>query len=103
MVGSPAALASGRNYAKLVGADSAASRFDAVMNSQGRDDGRGVPYQAQYALRTDHADKFLWIEDNGRWFAGADGKPSARTASSASSTSGTPRRSGWPISRASTG
>ena len=71
----PAALASGRSYAKLLGADSPASRFDAVMNSQARDEGQGVPYQAQYALRTGDGDKCLWIEDSGRWFAGATGRP----------------------------
>jgi diguanylate cyclase (GGDEF)-like protein len=71
----PAALASGRSYAKLLGADSPASRFDAVMNSQARDEGQGVPYQAQYAMRTGNGDKCLWIEDSGRWFAGATGRP----------------------------
>ena len=34
-----------------------------------------MPYQVQYALRAGPADKVLWIEDIGRWFAGADGKP----------------------------
>jgi diguanylate cyclase (GGDEF)-like protein len=75
MVCDPAALASGRNYARLLGGDSAMSRFDAIMNSNARDDGAGVPYHAQYALRTDAPDKYVWIEDNGRWFADANGKP----------------------------
>ena len=40
------------------------------------DEGAGVPYQVQYALRpaTDQH-RLVWIEDNGRWFAGPDGKP----------------------------
>jgi diguanylate cyclase (GGDEF)-like protein len=71
--GNPAALETGRNYAKLLGPDCATSRFDAVMNGSQRDDGSGVAYQAQYSLQT--ADKSLWIEDTGRWFAGTDGKP----------------------------
>ena len=75
MVGSLAAIASGRNYAKLLASDTAASRFDAVMKSQQRDSGTGVPYQLQYALQPPGSDKALWIEDIGRWFAGADGKP----------------------------
>ena len=29
----------------------------------------------QYALQPPGSDKSLWIEDIGRWFAGADGKP----------------------------
>ena len=75
MVGSLAAISSGRNYAKLLAADAATSRFDAVMKSPARDEGSGVPYQVQYALHPAGADKSLWIEDIGRWFAGADGKP----------------------------
>ena len=74
-VGSLAAISSGRNYAKLLASDTAASRFDAVMKSQQRDGGAGVPYQLQYALQPSGSDKLLWIEDIGRWFAGADGKP----------------------------
>ena len=75
MVGSLAAISSGRNYAKLLAADAATSRFDAVMKSSARDEGSGVPYQVQYALHPAGAEKGLWIEDIGRWFAGADGKP----------------------------
>jgi len=75
MVGSLAMIASGRNYAKLLASDTAASRFDTVMKSQQRDSGAGVPYQLQYALQPPGSDKALWIEDIGRWFAGADGKP----------------------------
>ena len=75
MVGSLAAVSSGRNYAKLLAADAPTSRFDAVMKSSARDEGTGVPYQVQYALHPAGAEKALWIEDIGRWFAGADGKP----------------------------
>jgi diguanylate cyclase (GGDEF)-like protein len=74
-VSSLAAISSGRNYAKLLAADGATSRFDAVMKSAARDEGFGVPYQVQYALHPIGADRNLWIEDIGRWFAGADGKP----------------------------
>jgi diguanylate cyclase (GGDEF)-like protein len=75
MVGSLAAISSGRNYAKLLAADAPTSRFDAVMKSSARDEGAGVPYQVQYALHPPGAEKALWIEDIGRWFVGADGKP----------------------------
>jgi diguanylate cyclase (GGDEF)-like protein len=71
----PTALASGRSYAKLLVADSPTSRFDAVMNSKARDEGQGVPYQVQYALRIGHGNRCIWIEDSGRWFAGATGRP----------------------------
>jgi diguanylate cyclase (GGDEF)-like protein len=75
MVSSLAAISNGRNYAKLLAADAVTSRFDAVMKSSARDEGAGVPYQIQYALHPVGAGKALWIEDIGRWFAGADGKP----------------------------
>ena len=74
-VGGPAAISSGRGYAKLLDPASPTSRFDAVMHSPQRDQGAGVPYQVQYALRPAGADTRLWIEDTGRWFAGPDGKP----------------------------
>ena len=74
-LGSLAAISSGRNYAKLLAVDAPTSRFDAVMKSSTRDEGFGVPYQVQYALNSPGAEKSLWIEDIGRWFAGPDGKP----------------------------
>jgi hypothetical protein len=42
-VGSLAMISSGRNYAKLLAADAATSRFDAVMKSPARDECFGVP------------------------------------------------------------
>jgi diguanylate cyclase (GGDEF)-like protein len=74
MVGSPAAISSGRNYAKLLDTGSPAGRFDAVMKSAERDEGAGVPYQVQYALRP-RPEKRLWVEDTGRWFAGDNNQP----------------------------
>ncbi len=75
MIANANAIANGRSYAQMIGADSVATRFDAVTKSSGRDEGTGVAYQAQYSLRTDRPDKLLWIEDCGRWFAGKDGRP----------------------------
>ena len=74
-VGSLAAISSGRNYAKLFAPDATTSRFDAVMKSSARDEGPGVLYQVQYALHPADAENALWIEDIGRWVAGANGKP----------------------------
>ncbi len=67
---------SGRAYAKLLNPESAQSRFDAVVKSKDRDTGEGVRYQVQYSLQPPGAESALWIEDTGRWFAGADGNPS---------------------------
>ena len=75
-VASPAAISTGRAWAQHVEAAPGQSRFEAVTRSGHRDEGGGIPYQVQYALRpADGADK-VWLEDTGRWFGGADGLPS---------------------------
>ena len=43
-----AAVSTGGGYAQLLEAENAQARFDAVMRSDKRDDGTGVPYQIQY-------------------------------------------------------
>ena len=68
-----ALIRSGRAYATLLDPETEVTRFDAVMRSSHRDEGNGVPYQIQYALKL--GDGRRWLEDTGRWFAGADGKP----------------------------
>ena len=71
-----ALIASGCAYARLVDQQDGRTRFDAVLNSGTKDDGTGVPYQVQYALRpTPDSAPLHWIEDSGRWFAGSDGTP----------------------------
>ncbi len=72
-----ALIASGAAYARLVEQQDGRTRFDAVMNAGMKDDdGAGVPYQVQYALRpTPDSAPLHWIEDSGRWFVGADGTP----------------------------
>lgn len=67
------ALATGRGYAHWLDPKNAQTRYDAVMHSGARDDGAGVPYQLQYALRGGETP--LWVEDTGRWFGGMDGRP----------------------------
>jgi diguanylate cyclase (GGDEF)-like protein len=70
------AIATGRAYAQFLEAENAQARFDAVMQSDKRDDGHGVGYQIQYCIRPDPASETrLWVEDIGRWFAGPDGRP----------------------------
>jgi diguanylate cyclase (GGDEF)-like protein len=71
-----ARIATGRGYAGLLDPKNSATRYDAVTQEGTRDYGAGVPYQTEYCLLTgrDGATR-LWIEDNGRWFAGPDGRP----------------------------
>ena len=75
-VADAALIASGGRYARLIDHKDGRSRVDAVMNSGMKDDGAGVPYEVQYALKpTPDSAPLHWIEDTGRWFAGADGTP----------------------------
>jgi diguanylate cyclase (GGDEF)-like protein len=75
-IGDAAKISSGRSYAQLIDPADAPTRFDAVLRSTERDQGRGVFYRIEYRVRPDaSAETRFWIEDCGRWFAGADGKP----------------------------
>jgi diguanylate cyclase (GGDEF)-like protein len=69
----PAEIASGRAYASRVDAEGGHGRSDAIFGSKLNDQGEGVAYQMEYALKGDG--KAIWVEDTGRWFAGPDGKP----------------------------
>ncbi len=71
---SPAAIASGRAYARLIVPGDGRSRYDTVTTSTDRDAGQGVAFQTVYAVKTAGAE-VLRVEDTGRWFAGLDGKP----------------------------
>jgi diguanylate cyclase (GGDEF)-like protein len=73
-VASREAIATGRAWAQCIEAAPGQSRFDAVTRTGLRDDGNGVPYQVQYVLRAANGEQ-VWLEDTGRWFAGADGLP----------------------------
>jgi diguanylate cyclase (GGDEF)-like protein len=76
LIRDPAAMSTGRGYATFLDAENAQPRFDAVMQSDKRDDGHGVAYQIQYCIRPDpDSQTRLWVEDTGRWFAGTDGRP----------------------------
>jgi diguanylate cyclase (GGDEF)-like protein len=68
-------ITTGRAFSQLLVPENPTTRFDAVMQSGRLDDGNGVAYQTQYALRAPEGGHF-WIEDTGRWFAGLDGRPS---------------------------
>ncbi len=67
-------IATGRAYAGLLSSESTQNRQDAVFGDQRKDPGIGVPYEIRYALKQTAPGQVVWIEDVGRWFAGADGK-----------------------------
>jgi len=75
LLGTRSAIETGRAFAALLHAETASARFDAVMKSTDRDTGKGVAYRVRYSLRPEGSERRLWIEDSGRWFAGADGRP----------------------------
>ena len=68
---------SGKLFANLLDADNFTTRYETVMNSKSRDDGAGVPYHIEYMFRSEGrgSEKSVWVEDQGRWFAGSDGNP----------------------------
>jgi len=68
-------LATGVAFARHVETEGAQSRADAILQGGQTDGGVGGAYQVQYAFKRDGEAGVTWIEDTGRWFAGADGKP----------------------------
>jgi diguanylate cyclase (GGDEF)-like protein len=70
----PEALASGAALAKLI-EPQRSIRSDALGHSPPARGGDGVPYRIEYGVRTSTSAPVLWIEESGRWFAGADGRP----------------------------
>ena len=74
---SPHRIISGKLYANLLDIDNFTTRYEVVMNSKARDDGKGVPYHIEYMFRSEGRNGAVtaWIEDQGRWHAGPDGTP----------------------------
>ena len=69
-------LATGRRFGGFLDPSNLSSRHEAVVNSVAKDEGAGVPYQVQYAfLPQKRAEGVLWVEDIGRWYADAEGRP----------------------------
>ncbi len=75
--GDPRGFGSGRGFASFLDPDNFTSRYDTVMRSNTADDGAGVAFQIEYKFRPEGrmGRASLWLEDNGRWFAGPDGRP----------------------------
>jgi diguanylate cyclase (GGDEF)-like protein len=71
-------LTTGRGFSNLLSPLSEESRYDTISRSPHSDPGSGVPYHVCYALEAPNAEARhspIWIEDTGRWFAAAEGKP----------------------------
>src|SRR5690606_38858492 len=57
--------------------DAMTTRGSAILGSTARDEGQGVSYELEYALRVParSGSKLVWIEDVGHWYAGTDKRP----------------------------
>ncbi len=68
-------ISTGRAFGALLAPESTQNRYDAVFSDQRKDGGTGNPYEIRYALKQSAPGQVTWIEDTGRWFADAEGKP----------------------------
>jgi diguanylate cyclase (GGDEF)-like protein len=74
----PVSIETGANFQTLIAAEHASRRVEMVAAaSKSEPHARGVPYRLQYALRLQgtRTDNLLRLEDQGRVWFGADGKP----------------------------
>jgi diguanylate cyclase (GGDEF)-like protein len=69
-----AGLSSGAAFALRVEPGSGLTRHEAILQTDASDGGSGVPYATRYMMRLRDSLP-LWIEDTGRWFADAAGRP----------------------------
>lgn len=71
-----AEVSTGKGYDQLRDPDTGESRQTVILHSGRSDAGDGVSYQFRYALRPQGArGEPVWIEDAGRWYADARGRP----------------------------
>jgi diguanylate cyclase (GGDEF)-like protein len=73
-------ISTGRAFAQHMSPQSASTRYHAVIESPQQDVGAGVAYHVVYGLTSARncarsEQPIKWIEDQGRWFAGPDGRP----------------------------
>ena len=66
----PDKINTGMGFAELLQEDNLGSRYSVVKDSPSHDRGDGVAYQVYYPI-ADSSGQTIWIEDTGRWFAGA--------------------------------
>jgi diguanylate cyclase (GGDEF)-like protein len=67
-------LATGAEFAKLI-EPAQSVRSAALAQTSAVHGADGTPYRVEYGVRMSASDAVIWIEENGRWFAGPDGRP----------------------------
>ena len=72
-----AQVATGHDFDLLIAPEHLARRQSAIVEARSLDGQRGVPYRIQYKFQPqgNRSSITVWIEEHGRWWAGADGKP----------------------------
>ncbi|HBM89210.1 MAG TPA: hypothetical protein DD437_11735, partial [Rhodobiaceae bacterium] len=68
------ALSSGRGYASRLVTGKGVTRYEAIVTEGLRDNGSGVAFQIEYAIKNDQGEEH-WVEDRGRWFGDSEGRP----------------------------
>ncbi len=73
----PDKVANGKRFASYMDTENLTSRYETVMRSSKSDDGTGVPFRIEYLFKSEGrgGQKSVWVEDQGRWYAGPDGRP----------------------------
>jgi diguanylate cyclase (GGDEF)-like protein len=75
---SPQSVATGKKFASHLAAENMTSRYDTVLRSSHRaahSEGEAFEIEYQFKPEGRASVKSMWVEDHGRWFAGADGTP----------------------------
>jgi diguanylate cyclase (GGDEF)-like protein len=67
-------LRSGTAFSTLIDQASPTSRHAEIFENEGHDPGTGVAFCARYLINPAPGVRF-WVEDSGRWFANASGRP----------------------------
>lgn len=70
-------LATGHLFQSRIAVEHLSRRVEAIAAARPNDDVRGVPYRIQYRFRpsTQRGSVTIHLEDQGRWWPGADGRP----------------------------
>ena len=71
-------ISKGRQFEKLLSSDSQQTRFGTIHSETVVEpSNRGVSYQCVYAIQPEllKGGQTVWLEDTGRWYPDADGKP----------------------------
>lgn len=71
------AIAKGHDFNGLIAAEHIGRRLEAISNRFSEESERGVPYRIQYRFQPGgrRSSVSVWLEDNGRFWPGDDGKP----------------------------